>query len=323
MKKRIILSIVSFLINIVLLGCLCACGAQSQDTTVINVSVLNGSTAYGAAFLMSKDTNETQMNFTIESDASEIMAGLVNGTVDIGALPTNAAANLYQKTNGGVQVIALNTLGVLYVVTDEAHAYVRTLQDLEGQTIYVPAQNPSFIFKAICAKSGVNVDVDTTYAQPAELRSALVAGSVGIAVLPEPMVTVALNANASLSAAINLTQAWDAASGTTGTLVQGCLVARTEFIENHPQRLRAFLTAYEDSVAFVNENHAEAGVMIEALNLTKAKIAENAIPRCNLCCITGKDVKTSLQPFLEALYAVNPASVGGQMPDDDFYYENK
>lgn len=290
----------------------------------INIATLNGTTGFGMAKLMSDAKNsdsEIKYNVEVQSDAAVINAALISGELDIAALPTNAAANLYAKTNGKVQILAVNTLGVLYVVVNEANADIKALSDLEGKTVYCPAQNPAFIFKGLCEKANVNVTIDsTTYAQPADLRTAVVAGQVEIAVLPEPMVTIAKANNKSLTVALDLTAEWDKVFP-EGSLMQGCVVARTEFIKQYPEAIKKFLSDYEASVNYVNTNTEDAAnLIVEAGIFERAPIAEAAIPKCNIKYVDGKDMAEALNVFFETLHSINPQAVGGSVPSDDIYY---
>ncbi len=294
------------------------------DTSLpIRVSVLNGTTGFGIAKLMSdKKAGNASLayEFAVENDASVINAALIKGDIDIAALPTNAASTLYAKTEGGVKVLALNTLGVLYVV--ENGNTVTKLSDLEGKTVYAPANNPAFIFEAICKKAGVNVTVDTTYAQPAALMSAVAASEAGmIAVLPQPVLTVAMSKNADLRLALDLTKEWESVIG-SASLVQGCIVVRTKFLEEHPAEVAEFLKEYKASIEFVNANTAEAGQMVVDLGIYAGApaVAAKAIPSCNIAYIDGNEMKAALSDFLTTMHGFKPASVGGAIPDDAFYH---
>lgn len=294
----------------------------TEPAAPINVMVLNGTTGFGMANLMDAAANGSagqDYTFSVETDASNVVAGLVNGSVDIAALPTNAAAAVYNKTQGGVQVLALNTLGVLYLVTDGS-VTVESMADLAGQTVYAPAQNPSFIFQHIVQASGVeNVTVDNTYAQPADLNAAVASGQVSIAVLPEPMVTVARSKNPNLQVALDLTAEWDKVSP-AGSLVQGCVVVRKEFAQANPQAVSLFLEEYGASIQAMLDDIEGTAAKIEANGIfTKAAVAAKAIPNCNVCFIAGEEMKTALAEFLRIMFEVAPASVGGSIPGDDFY----
>ncbi len=174
---------------------------DTPDGCSINVYTLNGTTGFGMAKLMDDAKNDQtteQYTFIVKSDASDVTAALINGDADIAALPTNAASNVYNKTNGGVKILAVNTLGCLYLLTRQNNS-VTSFASLKGKTIYVPAQNPTFIFTYLCRQNGLEVGKDifidsTSYAQPAALKDAVAAGAVEYAVLPEPMVTIAINA---------------------------------------------------------------------------------------------------------------------------------
>ena len=296
---------------------------EAAAAVPVNVMVLNGTTGFGMANLMDAAANGAAAQeyvFSVETDASNIVAALVNGSADIAALPTNAAAAVYNKTQGGVQVLALNTLGVLYLVTDGS-VEINSMADLAGQTVYAPAQNPSFIFQHIVQANGLtDVTIDNTYAQPADLNAAVAAGQVSIAVLPEPMVTVAKSKNPDLVVALDLTAEWDKVSP-AGSLVQGCVVVRKAFAEANPDAVAAFLAEYGASIQTMMDDIEGTAAKIEANGIfTKAAVAAKAIPNCNVCFIAGGEMKAALGEFLNIMFEVAPASVGGSIPGEDFYY---
>lgn len=316
---------------LLLLPMLFACTKKNDE---IRVYTLNGTTGFGMAKLMDDNANKTlaqNYSFTVKADVSDVTAALINGDADIAALPTNAAANLYAKTNGEVQILAVNTLGCLYLLTNE-NASIKSFADLEGKTVYVPAQNPTFIFTYLCKQNGLingqNITIDSTsYAAAANLRDALASGLVDIAVLPEPMVTIAKSAakqNArTLTTALDLTAEWNKVT-TPGSLVQGCVVVRTDFLNQNPKAVEAFLKSYEASIAYLTSNTDSAAAMIEKHGIfTKAAIAKQAIPKCNVCYLDGAEMKAAMQNYLKILYNLKPESVGGSLPDDGFYYNAK
>jgi len=294
----------------------------APEAAPIRVMVLNGTTGFGMANLMdaaAKEEAEQNYQFTVETDASNIVAALVNGSVDLAALPTNAASTVYNKTQGKVQALALNTLGVLYLVTDGS-VTVESMEDLEGLTVYAPAQNPTFIFQGLVTAAGVeNVTIDNTYAQPADLNAAVASGAVSAAVLPEPMVTVARAQNPDLVVALDLTAQWDQVYP-AGSLVQGCVVVRKEFAENYPDAVALFLQEYGASIEGMTADVEGTAAKIEANGIfAKAPVAAKAIPNCNVCFITGEEMRAALSEFLTIMHGVAPASVGSAVPGDDFY----
>ncbi len=305
---------------------------QEKYNNEIKISVLNGTTGFGMAKLMEDvkngDSAFTNAQISVETDPSNILAGLINGSIDIAALPTNAAANVYNKTSGKVQIAAVNTLGVLYVVINGEKVNLNDadgLAALEGKTVYCPAQNPAFIFKALCQASGLEVGkdiiIDTAYAQPADLRAAVVSGKVDIAVLPEPMVTIAKSANDKLEVAFDLTAEWDKVFD-AGSLMQGCIVVRTEWLENNTEAFKKFMEEYKASVEYVNSNTDDAAKLIAEHNIfTNEAVAKMAIPNCNIKFVTGDEMAKGLDKFFASLFSVAPASIGDKLPDSNIYYK--
>ncbi len=304
-----------------------------DETPMINVYTLNGTTGFGMAKMMS-DTKvgngSCNYTFSVQTDASNVTAALLNGSADIAALPTNAAANIYNKSEGGVVVLAVNTLGCLYLLTNQNET-ITSFADLRGKTVYVPAQNPTFIFTYLCKQNGLEVGKDitinsSTYAQPAALKDAVAGGLVDIAVLPEPMVTIAINTakNADngtvITNAMDLTAEWNKVS-TKDSLVQGCIVVRRAFLEEYPEAVETFLNEYKASIEYLSTDIDSASQMIVDNGIfTNAAIAKKALPNCNVCFLDGAAMKSAMETYLGILYGIAPASVGGKLPADDFYY---
>ena len=303
------------------------------ETPTINVYTLNGTTGFGMAKLMSDakaGTTTEKYNFSVQSDASVVTSALLSGSADIAALPTNAAANIYNKSEGGVLVLAVNTLGCLYLLTNQ-NAAVNSFADLQGKTVYVPAQNPTFIFTYLCKQNGLEVGKDitidsTTYAQPAATASFSAAGAVEIAVLPEPMVTIAINAAKStnngtvITNAMDLTAEWNKVSQ-KDSLVQGCVVVRRAFLEQYPEAVENFLKEYKASIEYLSTNLDSAAQMIVDNGIfTNAGVAKKALPNCNVCFLDGAAMKSAMETYLGILHGIAPASIGGKLPADNFYY---
>ena len=324
MKKLLSL----LLATLMLLSLLASCGNKTPEA--INIYTLNGTTGFGMAKLMN-DNTDGKYTVTVKTDASEVTAALINGDVDIAALPTNAAANVYNKTQGGVKILAVNTLGCLYLLIKEG-VTVSSFEDLRGKTVCVPAQNPTFIFTDLCQKNGLTVGTDvtidsTSYAKPDALKDALASGNVDIAVLPEPMVTIAISSakknNVNLTNALDLTAEWNKVNA-EGSLVQGCIVVRTAFLEEYPEDVEEFLATYKASIEYLSTNTADAAQMIVANGIfANATVAEKAIPKCNVCYLDGAEMKAAMEVYLTALSGINAASIGGALPAADFYYNAK
>lgn len=298
------------------------------EKTNINVSVLAGPTGMGAAKLMSDNTAGSTSNnysFTVSTSPDEVTAAVISGTADIAAVPANLASVLYNKTKGDVQVIAINTLGVLYML--ENGNTVNSVADLRGKTIYATGQasTPEYILRYILTQNGIDPDKDVTieyYPAHAELATVISSGDILLGMLPEPNVTAVLSANPDVRIALNLTDEWNEISGGTSKLIQGCVIVKKTFADTNKTALDDFLAEYKESIDYVNENKSEAAVMIaENGILPKAEIAEKAIPNSNIVYIDGDEMQKQLTGLLEILLNANPASVGGNLPDDAFYYK--
>ena len=339
MKTRLL----SILLTAVLLFSMTSCLSwgtaekkpEEQETPIINVYTLNGTTGFGMAKLMSDakaGTTTEKYNFSVQTDASYVTAALLNGSADIAALPTNAAANVYNKSEGGVVILAVNTLGCLYLLTNQ-NENITSFEDLRGKTVYVPAQNPTFIFTYLCQQNGLKVGEDitinsSTYAKPDALKDAVAAGLVDIAVLPEPMVTIAINAAKTanngtiITNAMDLTDEWNKVA-LEGSLVQGCIVVRREFFEKYPGAVKNFLNEYRASIEYVTANIDEASQMIVDNGIfANANVAKKALPNCNICFLYGGEMEIAMQTYLGILFDIAPASIGGKLPADDFYSIN-
>ena len=299
-----------------------ACGEQKPDT--VRVYMLNGTTGFGMAKLMNDNAQNKGYQFTVKTDASDVTAAIIAGEADIAALPTNAAANLYNVTKGEVKILAINTLGCLYLLNGTGEE-INSLADLEGKTVYAPAQNPTFILTHLKNANNLNFTIDSTsYAQPAALRDALATGAVELAILPEPMVTIATSKakanNITLVNELDLTAEWNKINP-ENSLVQGCIVVRKAFLEAYPDAVKSFLTEYEASIKYLEENVSDAARMIaEQKIFENATVAEKAIPKCNVTYMAGESMKSAMKVYLGVLFEINPKSIGGALPADDFYY---
>lgn len=299
----------------------------SEDpAAAVDFAVLSGPTGVGAAKLLwDNEAAETPVYATtVAAVNDEIAPALVNGTLDIAAVATNVAANLNAKTEGGIQVLAVNTLGVLYIL--EKGDTVHEIADLKGKTMYAPANtkgaNPEYILNHLLTENGVDPsEVDIQWIPAQEITAKMTTEDAGICMLPVPAATAVMVKDANVRQAVSLSEAWNELD--QGALPMGCVVARTEFVEENPEAVEAFLAEYEQSIAFVADeaNRTEAADMIAHFQITpNAAIAAKAIPQCNLTFVTGEEMKATLQNYYQILFQANPAAIGGAMPYDAFYY---
>ena len=295
-----------------------------KDDTVIRIGGMTGPTSIGLVKVMEDNANGTAKNkydFTIVGAADEIPPKLVKGELDIAALPANVASVLYNNTQGKVKLLAINTLGVLYIV--QKGESVTSVADLKGKTIYATGkgQTPEMTLRYVLTQNGIDPDKDVTIefkSEPAEIVAVLKNGN-GIAMLPQPYVTVAKGQVEGLETALDMTAEWDKVGNGT-QLLTGTLVIRAEFAEQHPQLVADFLEEYQASTEYVNQNVEDAAQLVEKFNIFKAAVAKVAIPQCNITFIAGKDMQSLVDGYLKVLFEQKEAAVGGKLPDADFYY---
>lgn len=306
-------------------SCLVGCG---QKTASVNVRVgsLKGPTSMGILFLMDKaDRGETKESyeFHMAAGADELLPLTVKGELDIALIPANVAALLYQKTDGGVAVIDVNTLGVLYMVTGTAE--VDRVTDLKGKTIYLTGKGttPEASLRYILAANGLT-ETDYTLefkSEATEVAAVLAENPDVIGLLPQPFATAALIQNDALKVVLDMNEEWLRAGNGAEGMVTGVTVVRKAFLEEHPGAVEAFLEEHALSVAAVKEDtKTGATLAVQAGIVAKEPIARKAIPQCNISCITGQEMKDALSAYLQALADFNGELVGGQLPGDDFYY---
>lgn len=314
-----------------LAGCSNADEGASEDASVaadpveVRVASLKGPTSIGlVSFMDEADAGETgnTFEFTISGTADEVVPGIVKGDYDIACVPANVASVLYGKTEGGVSVIDVNTLGVLSVVT--ADPSVESFGDLAGRTVYMTGKGttPEYVMGYLLDEAGIADQVTLEFkSEAAEVVSSLVADPSAVGVLPEPYTTAACTKNPDLAPVISLTEVWDEAAGGESQLVTGVTVVRNEFLEEHPEAVSEFLERHAASVEEVTADPAAASELVAGYGIVDAApVAEKSIPSCNLVCLTGDEMKSSLSGYLQVLYDADPSSVGGELPGDDFYY---
>ncbi len=308
------------------------CGDSAEnkkdvEETTVRVGSMKGPTTLGLLSLMDKqEQGETTGNyeFTMVTAADELLPMVIKGELDIALVPANVAAVLYQKTEGQVAVIDINTLGVLYMVSGDSS--IANVTDLKGRTVYLTGKGttPDFVLKYLLSENGIAEDeVTLEYKSEAtEVAVLLAENPDAIGLLPQPFVTVACSQNEALSIVLDTTAEWKKIQGEEGSsLVTGVTVVRKAFLEEHEAAVENFMAEHKDSAAFAKENVEQvAALAVEAGIIAKEPIAVKAIPHCNIVYLDGAEMKQALSGYLEVLYGQSPESVGGKLPGDDFYY---
>lgn len=320
MKKMI-----AFILMAAMMVSITAAFAEDEQVT-LRLGGLKGATSIGMVKLLSDaEKGETKVNydFTMAAAADELAPLMIQGKMDVLAVPANLASVLYNKTEGKVQFAAVNTLGVVYVV-EKGGETVQTVSDLKGKTIYATGKGttPEYALRYLLSMHGLDMDKDVTMewkSEPTETVAAMKMQDNAVAMIPQPFVTVAQGQVENLRVALDLTKEWNALDNGSMFITAG-LIVRKEFAEQNPEVFQAFLEEYKASTEYVNQNPAEAAVLVEQYGIVKAAVAEKAIPHCNITYIEGEEMKTALSGYLQVLFDMNPAAVGGKLPGEDFYY---
>ena len=299
--------------------------SENEVERVVNVSFLKGPTGMGGAYMWTKsDNGETSnyYNISLDTDATTVGPKLITGEYDIASIPTNLAASLYQKSEGKVKVIAVNTLGVLYIVTKDGA--VDSVEDLKGKTILASGQGTiaEYALNYVLESNNLVIGDDVTIefaTEHAESVTKALAGGYDAVLLPEPFVSQICTKDPSFTVGINITEEWEKTGDCT--LTMGCVAVNAKFYEENKEAVKAFLADFSESVNYVNTNIEDAAALIESHDIMAAAVAKKAIPNANIVCYTGKEMKSALSSCFNVLFEQNAKIIGGQMPGDDFYVD--
>ena len=302
--------------------------SQNTDDTVVRVASLKGPTSLGLLFLMDKANKGETANtyeFRMATGADEILPLMVKGDLDIALIPANVASILYHKTQGGVEVIDINTLGVLYMVSGEDD--LTDFTDLKGKTIYLTGKGttPDYVLQYLLNANGMSVDdVTLEYKSEAtEVASVLAEDPTAIGLLPQPFVTAACMQNDAMKVIFDLNEEWNKVQGANGSsMVTGVTVVRKEFLEENEEAVKAFMEEHKASAEAINADPTTgAALAVEAQIVAKEPIAQKAIPDCNITYMDKAEMKQALSGYLDVLFHQDSQSIGGGLPESDFYYD--
>ena len=294
------------------------------ESTPIRVGALKGPTAMGMVQMMADKADA--YDFTLAAAPDEIVPLLVKGELDIAAVPANLGSVLYNNTQGAVKALAINTLGVLYIV--ERGDTVHSVADLKGRTLVTAGKGstPEYALNYILRGNGIDPEADLTIefkSEHAECLAAMLQDESVVAMLPQPFATVAQAKAQDMRVALDLTREWDALQAgaeAPSAMITGIAVARAAFVDENPEAVARFMADYAESVKFAQDDVEGAANLIGQFDIFEAGPARKALPFCNIVFIDGADMKDRLGGYLAALLDQDPAAVGGALPGDDFYY---
>ena len=333
MKKWIAM----ILMAVMMLGLLTACGntngAEENPVVTqapkadISVAVMKGPTAIGMVKLMEENEAGNAANnysFTVAGTADEIAPKLIKGELQMAAVPCNLASVLYNKTEGQISMLAINTLGVLYIV--ETGDSIQSVADLKGKTIFSTGKGttPEYTLRYLLSAAGIDPDKDVTIefkSEATEIAALLTDADNAVAMLPQPYVTTVMMNNDKVRIALDVTKEWESLTNGASSVVTGVIVAQKSFIEENKAAVDAFLAEYAESTLYANEQTEAAAELVEKYGIFKAAVAKKAIPYCNIVCVQGSEMETKAGAYLNTLFEQAPNAVGGKLPETDFYYK--
>lgn len=321
--KRILLTTISMLFTMALLA---GCG-EKEEETVLRIGGMKGPTSMGLLFMKDEVENGAgtgAYEFTMVTGADELLPMMIKGELDIALVPANVAAILYQKTEGGVAVIDINTLGVLYMVSGDSG--IGSVEDLRGKTIYLTGKGttPDYVLHYILQENGLQEgDYTLEYkSEPTEVAALLAEKPDAVGLLPQPFVTVACAQNEALQVVMDMNEQWSLLQGESGSrMVTGVTVVRKEVLEENEKAVLEFMSKHKASAEAINQDVEKGAELVVAAGIIgKAPIAQKAIPKCNITYVDGEEMKQALSGYLQVLFEQDATSVGGKLPEDDFYY---
>lgn len=308
------------------LGLLTGCGQQEEPTTV-RIGGLKGPTSMGLVFLQEQAENgqaKQAYEFTMAAAADELLPLMIKGELDIALIPANVASVLYGKTEGGISVLDINTLGVLYMVSGDDS--IDSMESLRGRTIYLTGKGttPDYVLQYLLTANGIDVSECTLEyrSEATEVAALLAEQPQAIGLLPQPFVTVACAQNEELKVVLDMNEQWNLVQGEGGSsMVTGVTVVRNAFLQEHPEAVAAFMTEHAASVQAIQEDPDKGAELVVAAGIiAKEPIARKAIPQCNITCLDGENMRQALSGYLQVLYDLDPQAVGGALPEESFYY---
>ncbi|MDP3386713.1 MAG: ABC transporter substrate-binding protein [Eubacteriales bacterium] len=322
MKKRIF----AIFLLVAILSTAASCAQKQPDAkTSVVVAGLRGPTSMGMIRLFeeqSLNSDSYTVEYIAESAPDALTAKIINNEIQIAAVPTNLASVLYNKTEGEIQFLALNTLGVIHIV---GSLDIDKLSDLKGETLHISGKGatPDYAVSYMLQSLGLSDDIELVfYPDHASLAQAVIAGDAKAAVLPQPFVTQVTMQSEQIRLLVDLNQEWETITKGSSVLSMGCLIVNKDFAENNRNFILDFLKEYEESVNWVNTNTGEAGILIAKHGiLPSSDLAQASIPSSAIVYQSAQDSKSEVENFLQILMDYNPSSIGGKLPDENFYFK--
>ena len=301
------------------------------DETEIRIGYMAGPTGIGMAKLI-HDTKDTDSNLTFKKYADTTSANndLMNGNLDIACLPTNEAAKYFNSVNSDMQVLAINCLNSLSLLSNGQNS-VDSIEDLNGKTIYTCKNGtPKLILAKLLEAYNIDAtishqigegDTALTLNTPQDLPPVIVGNKADLIFAPEPMVSNALSKPvAKHEVVLDISGLWNEKFDTP--IAMGCIVVSKSFAKEHPVAIENFLKEYKASIDYMADkenNETAAEYVLEATIMTELAPAKSALLNLGsaISFVEGAEMKSTLVEIYK-IFGMNV--IGGKLPEDSFYY---
>ena len=297
----------------------------------IRLGVLNGPSCIPAGFLLDEKNpvKDASLSFEKFAEPSGLLPKMLKGEIDIGFLPANVAAKVYNSSNGALLCCAITGNGNISLITTDSS--VKQFSDLKGKTVAVAGQGatPEYMLRYLLKQNGIAADsangVTLDFSIPtAQIAAQLISGKMAYAVVPEPFATVAQIKSDKVIAAIDFQNEYEYFTGKGKIYPLTVMVVSKNFANENPELLNDFLKAYESSYRKTIKNPKQAGELSEKFELgLAAGIVTKSIPKANYVFIpsSSPEAKEKIEELLNIFLSFEPSSIGGKLPDEGFYFK--
>lgn len=316
-----------------LLFAMSACAQEGEKS--VSIIVPNGAPAFVFAQMMSEGGQFEGYEVACEVVlGAEALQARIND-FDLAVMPTNMAANLYNKGTS-IQLVSVVVHGTLYLV---GRSQISSLESLKGKVVYNigKGNTPDITFKYLLEQSGIAYNEDENpnegevtlkYVQEAtQLMPQLISGEIEYAVIGEPQVTQALentkNSENPIQVIFDIQQKWEEMTGKP--YPQAALVGKKDFLDKNPGLVEKILQKIDGAADWLKESEQNRQAAKEAIAEKGGAIsllAEQTVDRSNIRPVRAEDAKAALEEYYNVLLQVNGgAPIGGKLPDSGFYYK--
>ncbi len=326
LKKSILYLLFLTILFTVSVGILSADGTREKnDELKITVAVLKGPSGIAAAKLLGDNFQPgfgVDTEYIILSSPLEAAAKMTSGEVDAVFLPVNMAAKLYTK-GPKFKLAAVSGLGSLFMVSSDNS--IEEWKDLKGKTIYLTGKGatPDYLLRYLLLENGLDPEKDVILdfsAQAPQIAQLIIAERAETSFIPQPFVLQIEMKSKEARTVLDPQEELLRIRGGEQAFPFTAFAISPKLYENRPEAAAALAKALEKSISWTLENPEEASLIIEDFGIMSASIAVKAIPVSGIEYIPAPHAQESVEDFLNMMLDLDPVSVGGNLPDEGFYF---